>query len=65
MRYVEGAVTRLVEEDGVVTGVTWRDKESGKSRVRYIRNKTVVYLLSYVTVEPVTKIWSLKKGGLW
>lgn len=37
--FVEGTVTSLLEEDGCVTGVQYREKDAGKIKVHLHRGK--------------------------
>lgn len=34
MRFIEGVVLQLLEEDSAVTGVQYKDKETGDTKVR-------------------------------
>uniref|UniRef100_A0A7N4UXY1 Squalene monooxygenase n=1 Tax=Sarcophilus harrisii TaxID=9305 RepID=A0A7N4UXY1_SARHA len=36
-KYIEGVVMKMLEEDDVVVGVQYRDKETGDSKVRFIK----------------------------
>lgn len=59
MKFIEGVVLQLLEEDGAVMGVQYKDKETGETKVRTREGHFFLGGVLPIPFEIILYVWSV------